>query len=358
MPPFIRCCVVREFSPFYYKADHVRAAYFFRLFLQRMAVAAMVMYIFLTQATPAFTPSATNAMAAAAGAAGCACPPGATCATTADWQCPCQQTEIGIRLYRFVVIDLAWSFILAILWSPFKYCLRSCCVRCGCGNCVDSSHRYTFNRDVDYALKNSITQRMREQRNRNEFDPLENMLDLVYRQAFIWSGMIYSPMIPVVGFICSLFLFMFKHMEVTLCSRRSWMSQLPATTQEVYLLFALLASAILAFFPLSFFISSSTVCGPFWWSHVEGMSIWEAWFQITQGLPGWIRVIFDYLTNTMILWMLIIMGLIYILTMSRQVAMMLERHDFLRVQIRLESRERMRKQREVEYLNIGRNKNN
>jgi hypothetical protein len=354
MPPFLRCCVTREYSPYYYKPDDIRSAYFWRLFLQRMAFAAIVMYILVTYRSEQFVPSVTSAMAAAGGAVGCACPPGEVCTGPADFQCPCKQTEIGIRFYRFIIVDIAWSFILTVLWSPVKFCLRSCVIGCGCGSCIEGSQKATFNREVDYALKNSILQRMREQRTRSEFDPLENLLDLVYRQAFIWAGMIYSPMVPVVAFMCSLVLFFVKTMEVMICGRRSWMSQLPAATQEVYLLFALLAAAVLAFFPMSSFISSTSSCGPFFWSSAEDMSLWEAWFQITQGLPEWARVIFDYFTNTMILWMVILIGLIYILTMSRQVSMMLERHDFLRVQIRLEARERMRKMREVEFLEVGR----
>ncbi len=353
--PIVRFCVKYEFPMLLYRPERARKALFWRLFLHRIAIASVTMYIFLSWATPATVPAATDPLAAAAGTPGCVCPAGADCSDLTAWECSCTPTAVGMRFWRLVVADIIWSLVLAALWSPTKYCCRATALRCGCGCCVEGASHAMFNREVEYPLRSSIMQRMHLVRSKNEFDPVENMLDLVYRQAFVWAAMAFAPITPLLAFVGSIVLFVAKAIEVSLCGRRSWAAgQLPAATEEVYLLSALLASAVLAFVPISFFLASSPSCGPFWWARAQDMSVWEAWYQLTNGLPEWLRVVFDYFTNTTILWMVVLAALGYVLTVSRQVTVALDRHDYLRIQIQLEGRERLRKQREIEFAAIVR----
>lgn len=79
------------------------------------------------------------------------------------------------------------------------------------------SHRYDGIRRLTYVYGGACCPIIQRVVGRPEFQLASNFLALVYRQALIWLGVFYSPLLPLVGVICDIIILYIKSTSLNFC---------------------------------------------------------------------------------------------------------------------------------------------
>ena len=97
---------------------------------------------------------------------------------------------------------------------------------------------------------------------REEFDVLDNIADILYRQMLIFSGLSVSPYMPILGFVLGFPLVYLKFAQVKYCSSKKH-TIIPVTKQHRFFRFSLVLVVMLSVAPFTMFLSTESTCGPY-----------------------------------------------------------------------------------------------
>lgn len=153
---------------------------------------------------------------------------------------------------------------------------------------------------------------------KNEFDPLRNIVDVIYVQMLVWSGMAYSPFLPVFALVALFIIFHIKLLEAHWFSRRPHHPS-PVAFDNAMVRKSMIYAVLCAIAPVTYFLMQTTSCGPYFQTGNSDKNI-AAWISLrVDSLPQGVTLLVEYLTNTVTLWMCIIVGSIYLVTIQRRV---------------------------------------
>ena len=186
---------------------------------------------------------------------------------------------------------------------------------------------------------------------KKEFDIPLAIADLLYTQALILCGCFYAPILPVMSPLIFLALFHIKRIDIMHFTTNPRVA-LSTNRQGRFFRSAFTAILILAIVPFQLFLRRRPTCGP----HagiVGDPIILETTLAEISELPNWFTVVLDYLTSVVLLWMLLLLGWIYILTYRRREGLVAKEIENTKLRLRLEATER-RKIIEVYGVQVGR----
>merc|ERR1711972_944013 len=142
---------------------------------------------------------------------------------------------------------------------------------------------------------------------KTQFDIPGALVDVMYRQSIVWSGMYFCPMIPVMGVIASIWTFfvrkrfLFKH-----CGRPK--KALGVAKQLKFFYGMMLIGIVLSLLPLHWLLDRTPNCGP----HRDLKVLTDTEMVMERDMPLWLKVFFQYAFNGLFLMPLFILALVYL----------------------------------------------
>jgi hypothetical protein len=187
---------------------------------------------------------------------------------------------------------------------------------------------------------------------KEEYDIPTSIIDIMYRQALIWCGAPYCPMLPFWGMFFSGLLFFIKKNEVLKFARRPT-TPMGVARQNRFFRSSMITTMIISIIPFTFFLRRAPQCGPHYTGHKD-TAVVDTFLTDLQRLPEGAIVIVNYFTSVVLLWTLLTVGAILVLTLKRRESFLHEEIKTTQLRLKLESAER-KKIIEVYDVRIGYN---
>jgi len=356
LPPILKVLALSEFNPNQFSRSFAMSRYYWRILVARV-LSLVVMVFSVMRSKP---PVIINANPGTLTFPYTYDPTQCTCGGAPATECPsnrmtcvCPEAALGTFYYRLLIVEFLLSIIYSVTLAPLRVVFRSCC------SCLRKERRLFSALPYNVSLyraraKNDlpgrrtqkenphfVTQKQLEHDNtvNNAFEPLQETADAIYRQTIVWAGAVYAPVLPLMGLIFGMLHYTIKYIEAKYWGRRDYCFQTPAR-QRLTIQQSLIFVIIVTFIPISYFMTRTSACGPFFYTSVTGDNIGETMVNTFDAFPGWLRIIAGYFTSTVVLWMVIVFILIFVLTMRRQYTVAVSRREDLDFHLYQEIQER------------------
>jgi len=226
----------------------------------------------------------------------------------------CAESQIGMVLYKFIMFDMITEIVTNLVVPAVKY-------RCGrcCGSIkqlkqlseeeeLAALNRKNTEHNIDSKTKVDLAEfELAGDSWKSQFDIPGALVDVMYRQGIVWSGMYFSPMIPIMAIIASMVTFFVKKRYLFLyCGRPK--KALGVTKQLKFFYGMMLLALITSFIPLNYLLGRTPSCGP----HEEENVLNETETTLDEDMPSWLKVFFTYLFNGLLLLPILILTLVYL----------------------------------------------
>jgi hypothetical protein len=243
---------------------------------------------------------------------------------TEDNAVSCEETAVGVVFYQLVIFDFIIECITSTIVPFLSIRVKRCFYKC------DSSHaKLAEDQDVELLaqenphadidkVKGMLDHQIKLERDqfKGEFNVSFALLDLIYRQALIWSGLCFCPMLPVVGALFSFLQVFFKNLEVRHLTR---LPDKPfgIAKQASFFRAMVLVTLGISFLPYTYFLTGGALkhsnCGPY-----RGTSAYQRIVDVMKTLPTWCVSAFGYMSNVLLLWLIIVLlALAWFISMRR-----------------------------------------
>ncbi|CAG5129974.1 unnamed protein product, partial [Candidula unifasciata] len=172
----------------------------------------------------------------------------------------CWENEVGEQLFQVIVLDLAITLVLGLALTGGRTLLV----------------KFTNLKKLGY----------------QNFSVENFILDLVYGQALVWLGLLFAPMLALVGFLKLTILFYFNFVLARTCCVAPD-KVFRASRSGTFYLFVLLVTLFVCLLPMTYAIikiEPSASCGPF----KENFHFYEVLTDRIGESPDWIQDIFTY----------------------------------------------------------------
>ena len=200
----------------------------------------------------------------------------------------CPQTQVGVIYYSLLSLDIVIDCFSTTLTSIMKYLLRKYC-------------KIGIKKDEIFENEQNSN------RYKSEFQIEVNIINIMYHQALIWSGLPYSPCLPFLYTIGLYGLIHVKKFQVLYLNRPP-IRLLGVAKQQSYFRSLLVISLIIAIGPFSYFLKrKNQTCGP----HIHSTPLDVLWSFIDT-LPAFLSMVIYYLQNVVVLWIILILSIICI----------------------------------------------
>jgi heme exporter protein D len=302
-----------EWNPLDYSREHRRSRMLWRIMFLETVFAAVPAYIaFTSSRATAVVPFMNRPSAVAQG----------VCVADSDspdgFSCACDETRVGQVFYIFLVGELLVSLFTNVV-GPLLAIL-------GVGLLRPFITRVTARR-----WRTSIY---------GAVEPVRAMGEWAHRQILMWAGLPFAPvMAPLLAVGDMIILAGALPLTVKLAAKPSLALSFPVARQQQHSRICTLAMLLLSFVSVTIFMASQPTCGPFLVAAVRNLSISEYFNTLVDtAMPRWVAVAFEYLTNSVVLWLAVIVLSIYLLTISVQTRLLKQRKHLLELQLRAEER--------------------
>jgi hypothetical protein len=241
----------------------------------------------------------------------------------ADYVCP--ETQVGVFYYSLVFLDIIIDAGLSIVAPWVKMKARKCLGR-GVAGEFDSHYK-----GLDQY--------------KDEFPIPVNIINIMYQQGLIWSGMPYCPALPVLGSLSLFLTIIVKRLQViNLC--RPPVKPMGVARQQSYFRSLLIVTLVIAMIPFSFFMRTTATCGPYFAADVyiaDDSTTWTTpvdrlWEEIEK-LPAWVVMVFNYLQNVVVLWVVLIVLVIYTLYLRKTMVAVRGELHYAQDRVKLEQKD-------------------
>jgi hypothetical protein len=254
----------------------------------------------------------------------------------------CIESAVGIVFYRLVIfdfiIDALMSTLVAGLVLAVKRCWHAYC--CSATKPNITLDKVTPDDSQNPDLANAHPSNAEIDDLKSEFDIPSALLSLMYRQALIWSGACYAPILPFVGVVLGFLEVGFKAMEV-LWFKRAPQRPLGVGRQNSFFRSLLVVTLLASFVPYTYFIRLSSQCGPFQVKSGSSLRIYENFMSYIDQLPTWVATALAYCSNAVLLWVVItLLTLALYVVWRRAAAIELDLHE-CDVRLRMEQKEKL-----------------
>jgi hypothetical protein len=278
----------------------------------------------------------------------------------------CMQTSLGILFYRVLLYDIAIEILFVLIFPVLKvYVLNP--ISLMCHDCCSEEDQQGDDIELDdlekaqqkeaqeimanassskediaranqvvnnlEALVHSRKKAAHTESIKDEFNILDNIVDILYRQILVWSGMTVAPSLPLLAFMLGLPLFYLKFSQVKFCSAKKH-TVIPVSKQHRFFRFSLIICLMLSIVPYTVFLSvdvegdDAISCGPYANYVFNDTDIFADYSSTTatsaepytrtisdiilQELENDTSAVFlmivDYMRNAMVLWMILILA--------------------------------------------------
>jgi len=142
---------------------------------------------------------------------------------------------------------------------------------------------------------------------KGQFDIPGALVDVMYRQCIVWCGMYFSPMIPVMGTICSIWTFFVrKRFLFNHCGRPK--KALGVAKQLKFFYGMMLVGIVVSFLPLKWLLDRTPECGP----HQKQNVLTDTETVLDEDMPTALKVFFEYAFNGLLLLPLFVLSMVYL----------------------------------------------
>ncbi len=308
----------------------------------------------------------------------------------------CKETQVGVAFYRVVVVDVAVDIFISICLPWMQIRAKRLSRYCGCADKAapkpEDENSKLMEKDValadveldevDPALANpndlygaddadadpdagsdsdakaaddkksdddvdneedmtakqkrllAYAKQEEEDKLKSEFNISENLIDLMYRQALVWSGTPFCPALPLLIVVCMCMLIWVKRWQVMRFTVRP-KKPMGVAKQNRFFRGTLIITLIISFIPYTFFLRRIMECGPH-----KDQRIVDNMLEQSRSLPSWAAISIDYLSNALLLWVLLVLAFTAILFLNKQYALLKQERDNLKHLLSIEATEK------------------
>ena len=155
---------------------------------------------------------------------------------------------------------------------------------------------------------------------KDSFDIPMAIVDLMYRQAIVWSCMYFSPMVTWISVFATFITFFSKKHYVTIyCSRPK--KALGVVKQLKFFYGNMLFALMVSFISFIYFLKRKPLCGPHninLESNGDIDILSQFNIQSQDNMPNYVKIGLEYLTNLIIILPLLFLSWIYLLTLRNK----------------------------------------
>jgi len=169
---------------------------------------------------------------------------------------------------------------------------------------------------------------------KTEFAIPKEIIEMMYRQALIWSGAPFSPVLPILGIFTTAILISVKAAQVRYLTRPP-VRPMGVAKQNRYFRTVMVVTLTICIIPYSFFLRRIPTCGP----HMGDTPI-NIFFVWIETLPAWFAFIFAYVRNVVLLWLLLTLLIIYGVYLSKKKNLLIGELAMLRLRLKMEVKEK------------------
>eukprot|EP00457_Paulinella_chromatophora_P001539 gb/GEZN01001541.1/.p1 GENE.gb/GEZN01001541.1/~~gb/GEZN01001541.1/.p1 ORF type:complete len:856 (-),score=150.05 gb/GEZN01001541.1/:332-2899(-) len=246
----------------------------------------------------------------------------------------CNETLVGIIYWNLVMIDLILELILALVYPPiWLWLLR----RAFCYNV--SSYKYMSGSELGHPGEHPWAldadfQVLPQDKFKPEYNIPKELIDIMYRQALIWAGAPFCPLLPVLAVFHNFLLIYAKTLQVRWYTRPP-LKPMGVDKQIRYFRGTMIVTLAICVIPFSLFLKRSVQCGP----HMGSTPI-DVFFAWLESGPAWVAFGLAYTRNTLLLWVLITLMGLYCLYLGRRHKVLLQELALLQRRVRMEVKDK------------------
>jgi len=167
------------------------------------------------------------------------------------------------------------------------------------------------------------------------FSISNNINDAVYRQTLVMCGVIYCPVLPIVHVVFMFIFFYVKELEVMKFAKRP-KNPMGVARQKRFFRLAVGLGLGVVLLPITSFLNSTPECGP----HPLPITVAADFSDEFDRLPESVLLAYDYISNSVLLWMAVITLIIWILGIKRRQARITKEIKSTRHRLKMEAYER------------------
>ena len=281
----------------------------------------------------------------------------------------CRETDVGIIYYATIVVDAVIDFTMTIGASLTRYLMRK---GLGKGNkqvveflqAGEESNEGEVSKSgtLGHSTKTNVYDKGDEYK--DEFPVITNLINIMYMQGLVWSGMPYSPVLPFLGATC-LFVVVWAKKIQTLHLTPVPLNPMGVAKQENFFRSLLVVTLIICLIPFVYFLNNQVNCGPHcqvaenvdpdiadWDLDCAGVPPRETMSEFLTSGPAIVTIIVGYMGEPILLWVCIILILVAMSVESQKNLQDKEEIKYLKMRIRQEGqKERFLRQKEHSDVN-------
>jgi len=222
----------------------------------------------------------------------------------------CAESQIGSVLYKFILFDMVIEIVVYGVVPALKWCFKRCAGKTQ-KTAQEMLQELNQKNENDELVTSDTEFELAGDSGKKSFDIPGGLVDVMYRQCIVWSGMYFSPMIPVMAVLATFVTFFIKKRFLFHhCARPK--KALGVTKQLRFFYGMLLLGLVVSCVVFNYFLGRTPNCGPHQNIHILD----HTERKLDEEMPNVLRVFFSYLFNGLLLLPLLILALIYLKYLS------------------------------------------
>jgi len=248
----------------------------------------------------------------------------------------CLQTLTGVIYYRMMFTDLIADIITSLIFPSLMFLAKLKIL--GPKKVVQPRQDDPQREHLRYEYEKMLLTYKPNDLRKNEFRLPENMIDIMYRQALVWSAMCYSPVISIIGALFMAAAITIKKIQVKYLTCLPFQ---PMGVQSQLNRFRsyMLGTIGLVCIPISFFLRTRVNCGIYLDPVRSRSTPFDSILRWANSLPGALSVISNILMNAAFLWVALLLCVILAIYASKKFTGYNKEVSLLRSWLKLEKQQ-------------------